>query len=404
MTRPGSPPPYYPRSSEADPLIGPRKPYYRRQSSFILIAIKLIAAATMVIIFLSSVSLSPRDDPLDPDVRDRIRNEWNIELRQHQEELLKRIDTQKRWRLEDDDRIHLREQWGTEVEKHNREVEETLRRDEDKKIRIRERWGKEVEKHDKEVEEIRRRDEEERIRIHEQWRREAEEHDKEVEEGRRREEQESIRLREQWGREVEEHEREIEERQRREEQERIRLREQWSREVQEHEREVEERRKYEEEERLRLNMFWSDLESHTCTTYGTREYTARLVNVPSYYNRRVEACMATPVQIHGVEYTPKWCEDHGPNNVIGHWEVDQHEPDCASYWIWYKDFGCISPGSGQRRIEHYLENIPSGADWKEFCATTPASFRGMHFTGAQFCFNRNSATWGHWVFDDESCN
>ncbi|KAG2746269.1 hypothetical protein P692DRAFT_20739196 [Suillus brevipes Sb2] len=150
-------------------------------------------------------------------------------------------------------------------------------------------------------------------------------------------------------------------------------------------------------------MFWTDLTSHACTTYATREYTARLVNIPSYYNRRVEACMAAPVKIHGVEYTPKWCEDHGPNNVIGHWEVNQHEPDCASYWIWYKDFGCISPGSGQRRIEHYLENIPSGGDWKEFCATTPASFRGMHFTGAQFCFNKNQATWGHWVLDDESC-
>ncbi|KAG2038377.1 hypothetical protein BDR03DRAFT_1009852 [Suillus americanus] len=83
--------------------------------------------------------------------------------------------------------------------------------------------------------------------------------------------------------------------------------------------------------------------------------------------------MATPVKIHGIEYTPKWCEDHGPNNVIGHWEVGQHEPDCASYWIWYKDFGCTSLGSGQRRIEHYLENIPSGGDWKEFCATTPFS-------------------------------
>jgi hypothetical protein len=65
-----------------------------------------------------------------------------------------------------------------------------------------------------------------------------------------------------------------------------------------------------EDRRLRLNMFWTDLTSHACTTYATREYTARLVNIPSYYNRRVEACMAAPVKIHGVEYTPKWCEDH----------------------------------------------------------------------------------------------
>ncbi|KAG2343010.1 hypothetical protein BDR05DRAFT_1000323 [Suillus weaverae] len=167
--------------------------------------------------------------------------------------------------------------------------------------------------------------------------------------------------------------------------------------------EAEERRKLKEDERLRSNMFWTDLEPHTCKTYATREYTARLVNVPSYYNRRVEACMAIPVNIHGAEYTPKWCEDRGPNDVTGHWEVNQHEPDCASYWSWYKDIGCVSPGSGQRRIEHYLENLPLEGDWKEFCATTPASFRGMHFMGAEFCFQKNYGTYGHWVFDDESC-
>lgn len=312
MRQHSSSPPSY-SSSEAEPLIGSRKPFRRHRSFCVyvtLIALSIVAI-TLVISFIN-----PSNDPLDPDVRDRIRREWNIELRQHQKEVLERITTRHHWDLEDEDRIRLHEQWQTEGEEHKRDMEER----------------------------------------------------------RRREEQERIVLREKWGREVEEHE-----------------------------REAEERRRHEEEERLRLNMFWTDVTSHTCTTYATREYTARLVNVPSYYNRRVEACMATPVMIHGAEYTPKWCEDHGPGNVIGHWEVDQHEPDCASFWIWYKDFGCISPGSGQRRIEHYLENIPSGGDWKEFCATTPASFRGMHFTGAEFCFNKNHATWGHWVVDDESC-
>ncbi|KAG2116128.1 hypothetical protein DEU56DRAFT_905211 [Suillus clintonianus] len=306
------PPPYYPSSSEIDPLIGLSKPSRRRQH-----LLAFIGPLATFAIFAIFFSLGPSNDPLDPDVRDRIRKEWDIELRQHQEEVLKRIDTQKRWRLEDHDRIILREQWGTEVEEHNHQIEVRKKREEEERNRIRERWGREVEGHD---------------------------------------------------------------------------------------REVEERRRREEEERLRLNMFWTDLKSHTCTSYGTREYTARLVNVPSNYNRRVEACMATKVQIHGTEYTPKWCEDHGPNNVIGHWEVDQHEPDCASYWSWYKDYGCISPGSGQRRIEHYLENLPSGGDWKEFCATTPVSFRGMHFMGAEFCFQKNYGTYGNWVFDDESCN
>ncbi|KAG2356075.1 hypothetical protein BDR07DRAFT_1613300 [Suillus spraguei] len=366
----GSPPPYYPSSSEADPLIGRRKPFHRQS---------ICGYAALIVLFIVAVTIAicctrPSNDPLDPNVRDRIRKDWDIELRQHQKEVLERIETHKRWLLEDNDRFRLREQWGTEVEQHNRDMEERRKSDEQKRILLREEWGKEVEEHEREVEERRKRDEQERIFLHEKWNREAEEHRREVEGRQKREEQERNVLREEWGKEVEEHE-----------------------------REVEKRRKYEEEERLRLNMFWTDLKSHTCTTYATREYTARLVNVPTYYNRRVEACMATSVKIHGVEYTPKWCEDHGPNKVIGHWEVDQHEPDCASWWIWYKDFGCISPGSGQRRIEHYLENIPSGGDWKEFCATTPVSFRGMHFTGAQFCFNRNHATWGHWVFDDESC-
>ncbi|KAG0702053.1 hypothetical protein DFH29DRAFT_923572 [Suillus ampliporus] len=284
-----NPPPYYPRSSETDPLV-PRRSSHRHQSLNSCICTALIAvltAAIAVVIFASVFSPKPCNDPLDPDVRDRIRKEWDIELRQHQQDILKRVDTEKRWRLEDNERFRLREQWGREEEEHKREVEE--------------------------------------------------------------------------------------------------------------------RRKREQDERLRLNMFWTEPVSHTCTTYATREYTARLVNVPSYYDRRVEACMATPVQIHGTDYTPKWCEDHGSNNVIGHWEVQQ-EPDCASYWNDYKDFGCVSPGSGQRRVEHHLANLPSGGDWREFCATTPVSFRGMHFTGAEFCFQTVFGVWGHWVFDDESCN
>ncbi|KAG2069559.1 hypothetical protein BDR04DRAFT_1101441 [Suillus decipiens] len=283
MRQNGSPPPYNTSSSEVEPLIGLRKPSRRQFICICAVLITLSIVTITIVIFLNH----PSNDPLDPGVRDRIRKEWDVEVRQHQQEVLKRDEIYKRWRLEDNERIHLREQWQTEIENHGRDMEE--------------------------------------------------------------------------------------------------------------------RRKHEEEERLRLNMFWTNLDSHACTTYATREYTARLANVPTYYDRRVEACMATSVKIHGVEYTPKWCEDHGPGKVIGHWEVDQHEPDCASYWTRYKDFGCMSPGSGQRRVEHYLENIPLGGDWKEYCATTPVRFRGMHFTGAQFCFQKDHATWGHWIFDDERC-
>ncbi|KAH7885647.1 hypothetical protein F5I97DRAFT_1422370 [Phlebopus sp. FC_14] len=93
----------------------------------------------------------------------------------------------------------------------------------------------------------------------------------------------------------------------------------------------------------------------------------------------------------------------GPGMVIGRWSVNQHEPDCATFWHWFKDKGCTSPGSGKRRIEHYLEILPVGGDWREFCATTPASFLGLHFTGAHECFQYKLGTYGHWQIDDSSC-
>ncbi|KAG1748334.1 uncharacterized protein EDB91DRAFT_1245042 [Suillus paluster] len=380
-------------SSQTDPLpVVPRESSHRHQylKNWTCTPFTAVAVAFVVVIFALVFSPKPCNNPLGSDVRD-------IELLPHQHEVLKRVDTQARWRLEDDERNCLRKQWGWEVEKHNLE-----------------QWGREVEEHERDVaDEVLKRidtqvrwrlEDDERNRLREQWGCEVEKHKQEVEETRKREEEERIRLREQWGREVEEHKNDMAERQKREGKERIRLRKQWEREEEEHKRVVE-RRKREEEKLLRSNMFWSNLQSHTCTAYATREYTARLVNIPSYYNRRrIEACMAMPVQIHGVEYTPKWCEDHGLNNVTGHWEVNQNQPDCASYWDSYKDFGCDSPGSGQRRIEHRLANLPSRGDWKEFCATTPVSFRGMHFKGAQSCFQTTFGVRGHWVIDDQSCN
>jgi hypothetical protein len=278
------------RPSETDPLVPGKASRPRSRSLDLCIGITCTAILTMAIAFglyALVFPLSSCNNPLDPDVRDRIRKEWDIERRQHQGEVLKRIDIEQRWRVEDDERVHLRVQWMREIEEHEHNLSEAIRR---------------------------------------------------------------------------------------ENQEKLARRAQWEREVEEHDRDIKERARREEEERLRLNMFWTDPESHTCTTYGTREYTARLVNVPGDYNRRVEACMATPIQVHGVEYKTKWCEDHvgvplhlilyepltfcaqGPSNVIGHWDVDQHEPDCASYWNWYKDlvrgFIDVSPAYLQLIIYH----------------------------------------------------
>ena len=170
------------------------------------------------------------------------------------------------------------------------------------------------------------------------------------------------RVRKEWDVERRQHQREVqrwmretEKYERRENQQRDARQIRWEREEEEHRRYLEKRQKREEEERQRMNMFWIDPKSHTCISYGTREHTAPLVNVPACYDRCVEACMATPIQVHGVEYKAKWCEDHvrlfiflsvrlgdvlaqGPSNVIGHWEVEQHELDCEPYWNRWKDW------------------------------------------------------------------
>ncbi|KAG9308891.1 hypothetical protein JVU11DRAFT_11351 [Chiua virens] len=113
--------------------------------------------------------------------------------------------------------------------------------------------------------------------------------------------------------------------------------EKWKLQVEWHKEEVAHRIREEEEERQKLNMFWGNVEAHTCITYGTREYTAQLMNLPTTWEHPIEACKATAIEIHGNSYLPKSCEDKGPGVVIGRWEVNQHEPDCASFWIWYKD-------------------------------------------------------------------
>ncbi|KIJ04906.1 hypothetical protein PAXINDRAFT_21809 [Paxillus involutus ATCC 200175] len=239
--------------------------------------------------------------------------------------------------------------------------------------------------------------------LEESWKRQAQWHEKEKERKEREEEQHQEQVRKAWEAEAERHRQALEERNRRETERMDSQRRKWQREIDEHDRLVEERRRREEEERQKLNMFWGQVESHQCTTYATREYTALLMNLPTTWEHRVEACKATALEIHGVSYLPKTCEDKGPGVVLGRWEINQNEPDCATFWNWYKDKGCTSQQSGKRRIEHYLENLPHGGDWKEFCATTPASFRGMHFIGAQECFQYNQGTYGHWEIDDSSC-
>ncbi|KIJ09283.1 hypothetical protein PAXINDRAFT_172547 [Paxillus involutus ATCC 200175] len=181
------------------------------------------------------------------------------------------------------------------------------------------------------------------------------------------------------------------------------LLEEWNRERKAHDRQKMERERREEDERRRRNMFWVDVEPHGCTSYATREYTARLTNVPSNYNRRVEACKATPLVVHDQSYLPRTCEDNGSNGIIGTWKVNQNQPDCVTSWTDYKVKGCTSVGSGRRYIEHRLDNLQPGGNWREFSATTPVRFHGMQFSGAEESFQSVWGVYGLWEIDDDEC-
>ncbi|KAI6103023.1 hypothetical protein F5141DRAFT_244997 [Pisolithus sp. B1] len=116
----------------------------------------------------------------------------------------------------------------------------------------------------------------------------------------RREEEEQRHKREEWKWEEEE-QRHKREDWKWEEEERKYKREEWKREAEEHDRE--------KRERQRMGMFWDQVEAQRCTTYGTREYTAYLANLPIDYPHRIEACRETMLEIHGKSYFPKRCED-----------------------------------------------------------------------------------------------
>ncbi|KAF8431473.1 hypothetical protein L210DRAFT_975239 [Boletus edulis BED1] len=206
-----------------------------------------------------------------------------------------------------------------------------------------------------------------------------------------------------WKLETEWHEKDVARRIRGEDERQERERQKWQREVENHDRVEKERKKREEEERQELNMFWGGIEAHTCTTYVTREYTAQLMNLPTTGSIEWRHARLHHLKSMGSRFCQRVVKiRQGPGVVIGRWEMN-HEPDCATFWMWYKDKGCTSPGSGKRRIEHYMENLPRGSDWREFCATTPAHFLGMEFPGAQECFQYNLGTYGHWEIGDTSC-
>jgi hypothetical protein len=167
---------------------------------------------TLLVLYISDVPLVRCYDPLAPEERARVRKEWDLELREHEQ--LK---------------LRIREEWDIELQEHER-VRNGMKEERDS------------------------------------WEREREQ----AEDQRKRE-------RDSW------------------EQERKR---------------AEDERKREAEDHRKSGMSWADLTPEgQCLSYGTREYTARLVNIPAGYDG-MKACMDIPIAIHGVTITqPRRCDD-----------------------------------------------------------------------------------------------
>jgi len=163
-----------------------------------------------------------------------------------------------------------------------------------------------------------------------------------------------------------------------------------------------ERWRREDEERQRLGFFWADFEALNCVRHETRVYSARLENVPSGFEHRIEACRETEMSVNGVMRKPTRCEDKGANGLFGFWDVEG-EAECGTYFNWFKDKGCTARWSGYKRYEMYMENLRPGDDWQVMCSSTPASFMGMTFSHPHYCVRWGEGTYGLWDIKDGSC-
>lgn len=69
--------------------------------------------------------------------------------------------------------------------------------------------------------------------------------------------------------------------------------------------------------------------SERCHSYGKREYSARLWDIPSGWDW-MEACKFTPIDIHGiVVHEADRCDDNGWwGGVVGHWIIDDGAAIC----------------------------------------------------------------------------
>ncbi|PIL37311.1 hypothetical protein GSI_01004 [Ganoderma sinense ZZ0214-1] len=149
-------------------------------------------------------------------------------------------------------------------------------------------------------------------------------------------------------------------------------------------REEENHRK--EVEWQRRGAYWSEPwpGSSQCHGYGTRPYSANLLNLPEGVDYR-EACKDMPIKINGRWMdSPNKCEQD-KHNTWGTWYVNFGESQCVTYWDPFLDKGCSPDQTGMRKYEAPLRNLRRGDDWDLMCSTTPATIRGVHFDSPKTC-------------------
>jgi len=152
-------------------------------------------------------------------------------------------------------------------------------------------------------------------------------------------------------------------------------------------------------------LYWDNLEPKpSCSGYGIREYSARLMNIPSFTDG-LKACKETPIEIHNTTVAPDRCEDQGYQaGMRGFWRIGFNETACLPIWGDLIDEGCVPEKSQLHRITARLWNIQHSDDWLKMCATTPADIRGLHFKGPKQCINRGLwGIYGIWEYKDQSC-
>ncbi|KAK0482682.1 hypothetical protein IW261DRAFT_1048873 [Armillaria novae-zelandiae] len=166
---------------------------------------------------------------------------------------------------------------------------------------------------------------------------------------------------------------------------------------------------------IRDSLSWAHITpSQRCLRFGTREYSAQLMGVPTGKDEYgLRWCKEKSIIVHGFNIgEPEYCtvdnDKSAPKDprIFGHWSVDSNEPSCKTLWENFQDKGCVAIGSKSRRIEAHMGNHQAPWDnWREMCSTTPADYDGHHFDQPSSCDHRGlfGGIWGVWFIKDDTC-